>query len=227
MAEPAIELRGVAFRYQGPGGFRLHVDRFDAQPGEVVACVGPSGSGKTTLLDLLAGRRVPGEGAVRVASADLGRLDLAGRRRVRLTRLGIITQSLSLVAHLTALENILLPAILMGRTPRPHARAHELAGALEIGHLLGRRPKRLSQGERQRVAVARGLLLEPLVVLADEPTGHLDAARSALVIDLLRMHADSHAACVFLATHDQDVVSAADRSFDVRELTSEPIGDSA
>ena len=156
--------------------------------GETVAIVGASGSGKSTLLGLLAGLDVPTSGAVRMFGRDLFALDEDGRAALRAESLGFVFQSFQLLPHLNALENVLLPLELTGRTPddaSPVDAARNLLQRVGLGERLSHYPKYLSGGEQQRVALARAFVLRPPLLLADEPTGSLDARTGEAVIDLM------------------------------------------
>jgi putative ABC transport system ATP-binding protein len=169
---------------------------------------------------------LPSAGTVRVAGRVISTLPARARARHRLLHTGQVAQTLPLVAHLTAEENILLPAVLRGDGVLPRARAHELAESLQISGLLRRRPARLSQGERQRVSVCAALINRPPVLLLDEPTGHLDPARAGLVLELLRVETAgpgpgmgvSVGVGVLMATHDPAMLAGATRRLDVRSL---------
>ena len=220
-----IELAGVRFRHSGRAdgtpAFELNINELSVKPGEVVACIGPSGSGKTTMLDVIAGINRPETGRVVVAGHDMTGMDLVGRRRVRLREVGLVFQTLALVEYLTAMENILLPYFVepgLNRDRKATDRARTLADQLEIGHLLKRRPRRLSQGERQRVAICRAMVTSPRVLLCDEPTGNLDPARKDRTIDLLLEAARSSEAAVLMATHDHSLLPRFDTVIDMASL---------
>ena len=171
-------------------------------PGESVAIVGASGSGKSTLLGLLAGLDVPSGGSIELDGQDLFSLDEDGRAALRARLLGFVFQSFQLLPALNARENVMLPLELAG-----NARAEELADAMlervGLAERLRHYPKQLSGGEQQRVALARAFVVQPKLLLADEPTGNLDAATGAGVIDLLfRLNAASGTTLV-LVTHDE------------------------
>jgi len=187
---------------------------FEVAAGEVVALCGPSGSGKTTLLNACAGLVVPDSGQVLLATGA-GRENLAGladaaRARLRRRHIGYVFQFFNLVPTLTVQENVLLPLALAGRRDLRDAALGRLA-ALGLGDAGAAFPERLSGGERQRVAIARALAHEPVLLLADEPTGNLDAANGARVIDLLWEHVRALGTALLIATHDPAVAERADR----------------
>ncbi len=222
---PVVELKGVRFRHtdrdDGSPAFELRIDELRVMPGQVTACIGPSGSGKTTMLDVIAGIHRPESGTVIVAGHNLGTIDHAQRRRVRLREIGLVFQTLALVEYLSAIENILLPCFVepgLFRDKQTDVRARSLAEQLEIGHLLRRRPKHLSQGERQRVAICRALVTSPRVLLCDEPTGNLDPARKDRTIDLLIEAGRTSGAAVLMATHDHSLLPRFDTVIDMAHL---------
>lgn len=180
----------------------LHDISFAVSPGEAVAIVGASGSGKSTLLGLLAGLDLPTAGSVRIGGEDLAALDEDERATLRGRLLGFVFQSFQLLPALTALENVMLPLELAGR-----AEARQTAEAMLARVGLGARyhhyPKHLSGGEQQRVALARAFAMKPQLLLADEPTGNLDAATGAQIIDLMfAMNAETGTTLI-LVTHDE------------------------
>ncbi len=184
--------------------------------GESVAIVGASGSGKTTLLSLLAGLDLPSAGEIRLAGESLTRLDEDGRARLRAGRVGFVFQSFQLLAGLTALENVMLPAELAGRAD---ARALALATLAQVGldHRSGHYPYQLSGGEQQRVALARAFAAEPEVLFADEPTGNLDAATGARVADLLFALNREHGTTLVLVTHDAELARRCGRQLQLAD----------
>jgi putative ABC transport system ATP-binding protein len=178
--------------------------------GEFVAVLGPSGSGKSTLLALTAGLDRPTSGAVRIAGRgihDLGEDELAILRR---RTIGFVFQSYQLLDNLTARENVMLPLELVGERGA-RARADELLGRVGLGDRAHHYPAQLSGGEQQRVALARAFATEPPILLADEPTGNLDSATGAGVLDLLEDLRDRCGSTLVLVTHDPAVAGRADR----------------
>ena len=174
--------------------------------GEAVAIVGASGSGKSTLLGLLAGLDTPTSGAVRLDGADLFALDEDGRAALRSRLLGFVFQSFQLLPALNALENVMLPLELAGDA-RASGLAREMLARVGLGERLRHYPKTLSGGEQQRVALARAFVRRPKLLLADEPTGNLDAATGAGVIDLMfELNAQARTT-LLLVTHDEAIAS--------------------
>lgn len=184
----------------------------DIAPGDGVALMGPSGSGKTTLLNLIGGLDVPTSGAIKVDGRDLGALSRDELALYRRSTVGFVFQAFRLLPHLTARENIALPLLLAGADrARVDARARELLERVGLRERAGHRPAQLSAGEQQRVATARAIAQRPKILLADEPTGNLDAAAAA---DLLTLFAELRAQdglTLLIATHNPDVAARADR----------------
>lgn len=201
---PVIE--AIALGKQVPSGDGvlqiLHQISFAVAPGEAVAIVGNSGSGKSTLLGLLAGLDLASSGTVRVAGRDLAQLDEDGRAALRGQMLGFVFQSFQLLPALTALENVMLPLELAGRRDAGEA-AREMLGRVGLGERLGHYPKHLSGGEQQRVALARAFATKPQLLLADEPTGNLDAATGAQIIELMFAMNAERGTTLLLVTHDE------------------------
>jgi putative ABC transport system ATP-binding protein len=188
-------------------GVDLHVRR-----GELVALVGRSGSGKSTLLNLLAGLEVPDRGRIEVDGVDVGALDDGRRTIFRRDAIGIVFQFFNLLSVLTALDNVALPGLLAGRRREEvEARARDLLARVGMADRGGSFPDQLSGGEQQRVATARALINAPAVVLADEPTGNLDAENGERTLDLLRGLADEDGQTILLATHDPAAARRASR----------------
>ena len=190
-AAPVFALRGVSA---------------EVQAGERVALLGKSGSGKSTLLNLLGGIDRPTSGGLHVGGRDLDKLTGRELARFRSATVGMIFQSFNLIPSRTALENVELPMIFAGRSPRERrAEARRALEAVGLGERLHHRPAQLSGGEAQRVAVARALVNRPDILLADEPTGNLDSATAREVIDLLTEHVRARGTTLLLVTHDEEL----------------------
>ena len=195
-----VRLTDITKVYQGGvtgalNGVSLSIDR-----GEFSAIMGPSGSGKSTLLNLVAGLDRPSSGSVVVGGTELGRLGEAGLARFRRDRVGFVFQFFHLLPNLTALENVLIPAQLKGRTS-VEAAGRKLLSRLGIDDIAHRYPAKLSGGQQQRVAIARALINQPDLLLADEPTGALDTKSGDHVMELLaQLHQQGQT--IVLVTHD-------------------------
>lgn len=205
----AINLSKRVMTAEGPLDILAGVS-FAIKAGESVAIIGVSGSGKSTLLGLLAGLDVPTQGDVMLAGERLTTLDEDGRARVRAGRVGFVFQSFQLLPALTALENVMLPMELAGVSD-PESEARALLARVGLAERLSHHPRELSGGEQQRVALARAFALRPAVLFADEPTGNLDAATGARVIELLFELNREHKATLVLVTHDETVASRCGR----------------
>ena len=205
----------------GADQFSLQLPRLGISRGERVAIIGPSGCGKTTLLGLLTGNLVPRSGRVVVSETEISGLTDAERRRFRVTRMGLVFQSLALVEYLDVLDNILhcyriTNALRLDDAVRNRARS--LARELGLADKLRRPVGALSQGERQRVAIGRALLSKPDVLLADEATGNLDPANKGRILDLLFAQLDEDRSTLIAVTHDHELLPRFDRVLDFREI---------
>ena len=182
--------------------------------GEFVAITGPSGCGKSTMLMMAGGLLAPDSGSVEVNGTDLYRESPNDRARFRNQNIGFVFQQLHLVPYLTVLNNVRAPALVTGSASKD--RAMELLGEFGLSGRLSHRPGKLSVGERQRTALARAMLNEPKLLLADEPTGNLDAENSQLVLQHMRRFAEQGGA-VLLVTHDPVAAEQADRIVTMRD----------
>jgi ABC-type lipoprotein export system ATPase subunit len=216
----AIDVTALRFSYPS-AAFSLEIPRLEIAAGERVAVIGPSGCGKTTLLNLLSGVLVPTAGRVSVLGEDVSAHSAAERRRFRITRLGLVLQSLHLVEYLDVLDNILhcyriTPALRLDTAVRE--RAAELARGIGLGERLHRPVAELSQGERQRVAICRALLAGPEVLLADEATGNLDPANKGRILDLIFERLAAGGQTLLAVTHDHALLDRFDRVIELPEL---------
>ncbi len=213
---PAIAVSGLSKRVADAGGELtiLHPLDFTVQPAETLAIVGASGSGKSTLLGLLAGLDTPSGGKVVLAGVDIFALDEDGRAKLRMEQLGFVFQSFQLLAHLTALENVMLPLELRGDA-QARAKAEAMLGRVNLAARLGHYPKYLSGGEQQRVALARAFVTAPPLLFADEPTGSLDAATGEAVIQLMFELNRERGSTLVLVTHDPHIAARCGRTITI------------
>ena len=183
---------------------------FQLAPKETVAIVGASGSGKSTLLSIIAGLDTPTRGTVRLAGQDLFALDEDGRAALRAQKIGFVFQSFQLMGNLTALENVMLPLELADRRDARKA-ATEMLAHVGLSERLGHYPKVLSGGEQQRVALARAFVMQPAVLLADEPTGSLDFATGETIMQLMFELNREQGTTLVLVTHDRAIAQRCER----------------
>jgi putative ABC transport system ATP-binding protein len=215
-----VRLRNLTFHYPGQR-FGLRIPQLATEESETLAIVGPSGCGKTTLLRLIAGILVPSSGEVTVADQELTQLDERRRRDFRIRHIGMIFQDFELLDYLSARDNILLPYRVTSALTldgRARERANALAESTGVTHLLDQRPTDLSQGERQRLALCRALVTEPVLILADEPTGNLDPENQRRAVELLCDTAKKRKATLIMVTHDPTVLDHFDRHIDLPDL---------
>jgi putative ABC transport system ATP-binding protein len=212
MSEPIIAVEHVTKQVKDSSGTLTILDdiHFTLPPRHSAAIVGASGSGKSTLLSIMAGLDTPTRGTVRMAGVDLFSLDEDARAAARAERLGFVFQSFQLLGNLTAIENVMLPLELQGRhDARPLAL--EMLRRVGLGERLGHYPKVLSGGEQQRVALARAFVVEPAVLLADEPTGSLDFATGERVMQLMFDLNREAGTTLVLVTHDRAIAARCER----------------
>jgi putative ABC transport system ATP-binding protein len=214
-----LELKGVT-RVHGQGAAEVHALRgisFTAYAGELVAVMGPSGSGKSTLLTLAGGLDTPTAGTVSIEGRDLGGLGRTERARLRRSSIGYVFQDFNLIPALTAAENVALPRELDGERPRAAKKlARAVLEEVGIGDLADRFPDEMSGGQQQRIAIARAVVGERRLILADEPTGALDTETGEEILKLLRARCDAGAAGV-LVTHEARHAAWADRVVFLRD----------
>jgi ABC-type lipoprotein export system ATPase subunit len=216
---PLLEIANLTKQFRAPDGSNhevVRVESFSLEPTTQVALRGPSGTGKTTFLHLIAGILAPDSGRIVLDGTDLTTLSEAGRDRLRAESIGYIFQTFNLLQGFTCLENVLL-----GMSFGPGAdryRAEELLRHVGLGERLHHYPRQLSTGQQQRVAVARALANRPKLVLADEPTGNLDAASGASALKLIRDGCAENKAALLLVSHDPAVLGAFDRVQDLAAI---------
>jgi putative ABC transport system ATP-binding protein len=187
-------------------GIDLRID-----PGELVALVGPSGSGKSTLLGVLAGLDRPTAGRVLIGGIDITDLPESRLAAVRNAKVGMVFQNFNLIPTLTAQENVEVPLYVGDHPGSPASRAREVLELVGLDHRTLHRPAQLSGGEQQRVAIARALATRPAIVIADEPTGNLDAANGERILDLIADLRRRLGTTFLIATHDRDIAARAER----------------
>ena len=211
---PVISLAGIT-RVYGEGEALVRALRgvdLDIGRGEFVAIMGPSGSGKSTAMNIIGALDTPSEGSYRFLGADVGGFDRNQRALLRRDYLGFVFQGFNLLARTSALDNVELPLIYKGvsRAERREKAINTLQ-RVGLGHRLDKQPSQLSGGEQQRVAIARAIASEPEVLLADEPTGNLDTARSIEIMELISRLNDEEGLTVIMVTHEPDMAEYAKR----------------
>jgi len=215
-----ISCEQLRFSYPAES-FQLAIDDFAVGKGESVALIGPSGCGKTTLMNLISGILTPGSGRVTVNGLVVSELTVAARQRFRLGTIGLVPQNFELLDYLTIRENILVPFRVSSQlclTREIEARCEDLAERAGIAAHLDKFPRQLSQGERQRAALCRGLVTSPPLLLADEPTGNLDPENQDKIVSLLLGEAARIGASVLMITHDPLLLPRFGRVVEVMKL---------
>ena len=224
MGESLLSLDGVSRVYgEEVLVHALRAVSLDIRAGEYLSIVGPSGSGKSTLLGLLGVLDLPSSGSIRIQGVEVNTLPDAERSRLRGQAIGFVFQQFHLVPHLTALGNVETALLYRDLTRKERRRrSMEALEKVDLAHRHDHRPVQTSGGEQQRVAIARAIVTEPLVVLADEPTGALDTQNAANVMEIFAgLRSDERAIC--LVSHDLDVAGATDRRISMRD--GEIVGD--
>lgn len=204
--------------------FCLAIDELQIADGEKLAVIGPSGSGKTTLLNLLAGIQTVDHGTLTVAGTELKSLQDSKRRDFRCSKIGFVFQQFELLDYLNVKDNICLPFLINQNIASQRKKLanldviKELADSMGIGDKLDCHPERLSQGEKQRVAICRALITKPKLILADEPTGNLDPKNKHRTLDLLFEQAQLNGQTIIVVTHDMSILDGFDRSIDFTDF---------
>ena len=225
---PAVVAQDLTRTYEldGVSVAALRGVSLEVPEGGYVALVGPSGSGKSTLMHLLGGLDRPTSGTLRIGGRDIADLSAADLAKLRNETIGFVFQAFHLLARTTAVDNVALPLVYRGiRAGERRKRAAAMLGRVGLSHRLDHRPNQLSGGEQQRVAIARALVTEPVLLLADEPTGNLDQATGRAVLDLLEEINVERQVALVMVTHDREVAARARRQVEMRD--GEVVGDSA
>ncbi|MCV6586767.1 MAG: ABC transporter ATP-binding protein [Marinibacterium sp.] len=218
MSDPILSLQDAALALNGNAGRIdiLHGITLDVTRGETLGLIGPSGSGKSSLLMLMGGLEQATGGTIRALGQDLTAMDEDTLARFRRDHMGVVFQSFHLIPTMTALENVATPLELAGHRDA-FARAQAELDAVGLGHRADHYPAQMSGGEQQRVALARASAPRPQILLADEPTGNLDAANGAMIMDLLFDLRDRHGATLVLVTHSNELARRCDRVIRLRD----------
>ncbi len=216
-----ITIKDLKFGYP-KGGFSLCVANLQIEGGEKVAIIGSSGSGKTTLLNLVAGVILPTSGDIRVCDTEVSALSREDRQDFRARTMGMIFQEFELLDYLNIVDNVLLPyriSPVIELDAAARQRAELLVQEAGLSGMCRRYPRRLSQGERQRIAVCRALVTRPEVLVCDEPTGNLDPYNRDRMIETLFRYSDEMRAALVIVTHDHAILERFDRTVDIKELS--------
>jgi len=216
-----IELSQIEFEYK-QSDFRLQFDSIKADSKKAVALIGPSGCGKTTLMSLISGILAPQSGEIVINNAEINNLPDKQRRLFRIQNVGFVFQDFALLEYLNLYENILHPyrinsALTLDASVKK--RANDLAEKVGISRRLKNYPGQTSVGEQQRAAIARALLNEPAVILADEPTGNLDPKNKKAILEILLQYVREHEATLLVATHDYELLEYFDETIDFKTLS--------
>jgi putative ABC transport system ATP-binding protein len=220
MSAPAVVAEDLTRTYEldGVSVAALRGVSLEIPAGGYVALVGPSGSGKSTLMHLLGGLDRPTSGTLRIGGRDVADLTAGDLAKLRNETIGFVFQAFHLLARTTAVDNVALPLVYRGmRAGERRKRAAAMLGRVGLSHRLDHRPNQLSGGEQQRVAIARALVTEPVVLLADEPTGNLDQATGRAVLDLLEEINLERQVALVMVTHDREVAARARRQVELRD----------
>lgn len=215
-----ITLKNISFQYPN-SEFHLEFDELTFKSSSKTAVIGPSGFGKTTLLNLISGIYTPQQGSVIVNEKKVNEMADSERRTFRLTQIGFIFQDFKLLDYLKVMDNILLPfrinkSLVLNNLTKN--RAKDIASLLNIEDKLNKYPNKLSQGERQRVAICRALLNDPSIILADEPTGNLDPDNKQKIMCVLFDYVNDRGSSLITVTHDHELLKDFDRIVDFKQL---------
>jgi len=217
-----ISISNLNFEYD-TSDFKLNIPNFEVNLSEKVAVIGPSGSGKTTLLNLISGILTTSVGHIQVGHYIVHKLNDLQRRDFRISNIGFVFQDFELLEYLNVMDNILHPYRIskaLKLTSDVRNRAVELSLKMGINNKLNRKVLRLSQGEKQRVAICRALLPKPEIILADEATGNLDPANKLKILDLLLKGSDMEKTTLLAVTHDHELLPKFDRVIDFKDWTN-------
>jgi len=215
-----ITIRDLQFSWPA-SEFSLQIPSLNVASGSAIAITGPSGSGKTTLLNIIAGIQPAISGSVRIKDTELIQMPDRQRRAFRLQQIGLVFQSFELIEYLTVLDNVLLPARInpvITLTIDLRDRARELLTQVGMERAMNRSVTRLSQGERQRVAICRALLTNPPLLLADEPTGNLDPDSTLRIVNFLLSQVREHGTTLLMVSHDHTLLPHFDSSIDFNTI---------
>lgn len=220
MAEPIIRMSGVHKTY-AMDGVQVHALRgidLEVAAGEFIAIMGTSGSGKSTLMHILGCLDIPDSGHYWLNGADVTRMDADALAAIRNRAIGFVFQNFNLLARTSALDNVEMPLVYAGvDRPTRHARARTMLERMGLGERTGHQPSQLSGGQQQRVALARALVTQPVLLLADEPTGNLDSATSSEILCVLDELNSRDGVTIVLITHEQEVADHAQRRLTMRD----------
>lgn len=215
-----INLEDIKYSYPN-SDFHLSIDKLKIEQGKRTAVIGPSGFGKTTMLNLIAGILIPDEGKISISETEINLLADDNRRNYRLVNIGFVFQDFKLIEYLNVLDNIILPSRInkiLKLTNDLRERGRDLAKSLGIGDKLNKYPGKLSQGEKQRVAICRALLNNPSVILADEPTGNLDPENKKHIMNILFEYVEKFNSTLITVTHDHELLSGFDTIIDFKDF---------
>jgi len=215
-----IALTNISFQYQN-SDFCLKLNELSIKSGTKTAVIGPSGFGKTTFLNLISGIYLPQHGSIVVQNKTVNELSDSERRTFRLINFGFVFQDFKLLDYLTVMDNILLPCRINGvlqLSAKMKQNARKISSLLQIEDKLRKYPEKLSQGERQRVAICRALLNDPPIILADEPTGNLDPENKNRIMRILFDYVNEKKSTLITVTHDHELLKGFDRIIDFKDI---------